>query len=58
MQLRRRTLDAFVVLPLRWYIHRNFVPVVGLQVYREIQGEIRSKTKTCPCYEEKTVEPQ
>ena len=49
MQLIRRTLDAFIVFPLRWYVHRNFVPMVGLKVLRKNKCKITSKTKTCPC---------
>ena len=28
-------MDAFVILPLVSYVHRDFVPVVGLMVYRK-----------------------
>ena len=26
-----RTLNAFVIIPIRWNVHRDFVPVVGLE---------------------------
>ena len=32
MQLIRRTLDALIVFPFGWYVHRNFVPVVRLEL--------------------------
>ena len=34
-EIEKTHLDAFVILPLMSYIHRDFVPVVGLMVYRK-----------------------